>query len=142
MWQLREIHPDKVHSSVCTTHIRCERPALDKIPAYMIQVKPVKNKISGIIHGQLVHIPNELFTGRKISGEFLLLKECVEVGKGVALIPASAFSHKPLAEGINRVIKIHSSAQQREDVVAGHLVAAMLCYEHRLDLKVDIDFFE
>src|SRR5215510_11595629 len=122
MWQFREIQPDVVHPSIRATHIRRERPALDKIPAYVIQVKPVQDKVGCIIHGHLVHLPNELLTGSKISGEFLLLKEFIEVGKGMALIPASAIGYKPLAEGINRVIEIHGGTQQREDVVARHLI--------------------
>src|SRR5215467_11318288 len=142
MRQFREIQPDVVHPRIRATHIRCERPALDKIPTYMMQVKPMQNKVGCIIHGHLVHLPNELLTGGKVSGEFLLLKEFIEVGKGVALIPASAIGHKPLAEGINRIIEIHGGPQQREDVVAGHLVTAMLRYEHRLKLNVDIDLLE
>ena len=93
----------------------------------------MQDQVGGIIHGHLVHLPDELLTGREISDEFLLLKEFIEVGQRMALIPASALSSQTLAEGINRVIEIHGSAQQREDVVAGHLIAAMLRYEHRLE---------
>src|SRR2546422_535490 len=142
MWQFWEIEPDVIHSGVRTAHVRCERPALDKIPAYMIQVKPMKDKIGSIIHGQLVHVPNDFLTLRKIRSEFLLLEEFIKLGKGVALIPASTLGHKPLAEGIDRVIEIHRGAQQREDVVAGHFVATILRYEHRLELDVDIDLLE
>src|SRR6266545_5094274 len=118
MWQFWEIQPHIVHSGIRTANVRCERPALDKIPAHMIQVKPVEDEVGCVIHGQLVHVPNDFLARRKIRSEFLLLEEFVEFGKGVTLIPESTLGHKPLAEGIDRVIEIYRSAQQREDVVA------------------------
>src|SRR2546421_12932220 len=102
----------------------------------------MEDQIGSVIYGQLVHVPNDFLARRKIRSEFLLLKEFIKLREGVTLIPASTLSHKPLTKGIDRVIKIYRSAQQREDVVARHFIATILRHEHRLEFDVDIDFLE
>src|SRR5215469_3181160 len=74
MWQLWEIQPDVVHPGVGTTDVWRYGPALDKIPAHVIQVKPVEDEVGGVIHGQFVHLPDEPLACLKLGSEFLLFE--------------------------------------------------------------------
>src|SRR5262245_31527794 len=78
MRQLREIQPDRVHPGVRTTNIRGVGPALHKVPAHMEKLRPLQDQVRRIVHGYLIHFPDDLLAGLRIRHELLLLKEFVE----------------------------------------------------------------
>src|SRR5215831_5715711 len=131
MRQLWQIEPDIVHPGIGTANVRRDRPALDKIPPYMMQVKPMEDQIRRIVHGDLVHLPNDLLALLRSSDEFLLLVEFIYLRHRMPLVPATTFGDKPLPKGINRVIEVDGRPQKREPIVPRDLVGAELREEHR-----------
>src|SRR2546425_8330551 len=105
------------------------RPPLDEIPPHMVQIGPHKNQIRRIVHGHAIHLPDDLLTRLRIGHELLLLEELVQLGQGMPLVPAAAVGDEQLAEAVNGVVEIDGGTRRRQQIVAGHLVAAHLRHE-------------
>src|SRR6266852_8690343 len=108
----------------------------------MVQIRPKKNQIRRIVHGHAVHLPDDLLARLRIGHELLLREELVQLWQGMPLVPATAVGDEQLTEAVNGVVEIDGGTRRREQIVAGHLVAAHLRYEHRIELDVDVDLLE
>ena len=113
MRQLREIQPDGVHPRVRTPQIRGMGPPLHKIPAHVVKLRPLQDQVGRIIHGQGVHLPDDLLACLGIRHERLLLEELIQCRQGTALVPAPPVGHEELPEGVNGVVKIQSPPPAR-----------------------------
>src|SRR5215831_10142706 len=98
MWQLWKIEPDRVHPGVRTPQIRGVSPPLHKIPAYVVKLRPQQDEIGRIVHGESVHLPDDLLACFDLRHERLLLEEGVQCRQGASLVPAPAISHEELAK--------------------------------------------
>ena len=126
MRQLREIQPDGVHPGVRTPNVWGVGPALHKIPAHMVKLRPLQDQVRRIIHGYGIHVPDDLLAGLGIRHELLLLEEFVEFWQRMPLVPAPPFGHEELSEGVNGVVEIRRRAQERHQVVPRDLIGAEL----------------
>src|SRR5262245_46897749 len=103
-----------------------------------MQIEPVEDQVRRVVHGELVHFPDDLLTRLRIGDELLLLVERIDLRHRMPLVPTATFGDKPLPKGINRVIEVDGRPQQREPIVARDLVGAEPREEHWFEGDVDV----
>src|SRR5712691_3101491 len=142
MRQLWEIQPDVVHPRVRAPDIGCEGPPLHKMPAHVVKLRPQQDQVGRIIHGEGVHVPDDLLARLGIPHERLLREKCVKRWQGMSLVPAPPVGHEELPEGVNGVVKIQRRPQEGHQVVPRDLIRPELAQEHRLKVDGDVDLLQ
>src|SRR5262245_54261798 len=95
MRQLEKIEPDVVHPGIGTANVRRDSPALDKIPPHMMQIKPVEDQVCCVVHGELIHLPDNLLARLRVGDELLLRVESSYLSHRMPLVPAATVVNIP-----------------------------------------------